>query len=144
MSQRLTIQKTGIFLLILLWVYAAASKLLAYDEFENQMSQQPLPQIIQLLLTYTLPSTELFVAALLLFGPTTKTGIYLSAILLSSFTIYIALGLLKIFKQIPCACGGILQGMGWGPHLVLNIFFLALTILIMKKPVREEVLTGEA
>jgi len=132
------------FSLVLLWVYAASSKLLTYDDFENEMSQQPLPQLLQLLLTYTLPGTELFAAALLAISSTSRIGLYFSAVLLLSFTIYIALGLMKAFSHIPCACGGILRGMGWWPHLLLNIFFLALTILIIRLPDRKEVLASKA
>jgi hypothetical protein len=49
---------------------------------------------------------------------------------------------MSVFSKVPCACGGILQGMGWWPHLLLNIFFLALTILIIRHSNRKEVIAG--
>jgi len=143
MSFRLKLHRFAIFVLIILWVYAAASKLIGFDDFENQMKQQPMPQFLQVLLIYTLPPSELLVAALLVIHSTVRTGAYLSTVLLSTFTIYIALGLLKFYKYVPCACGGILRGMGWGAHLVLNIVFLGLTILIIQDRNGREVSLGE-
>jgi len=117
-----------VFLLILLWVYAAASKLIAFGHFQDQMHKQVLFPFIQALLIYLLPPVELAIAVVLTFDKTQKAGIYSSSILLFFFTGYVALVKLHFFKWVPCSCGGILEHMGWTAHLIFNLFFLALTI----------------
>ncbi|MGN6639525.1 MAG: MauE/DoxX family redox-associated membrane protein [Mucilaginibacter sp.] len=131
------------FLLIVLWVYAAASKLLAFSEFQDQMSEQPLPPVLQHVLAYLLPAGELAAAGLLVFKRTTVTGLYGSAIMLTVFTAYIALGLLHVFARVPCSCGGILQHLGWGDHLVFNSIFLLINIIGIHQSKREEVFPVE-
>jgi hypothetical protein len=56
-------------------------------------------------------------------------GFYLSALLLIIFTGYIALVLLNYFGRVPCSCGGVIRTLGWGLHLIFNVFFLLLSFL---------------
>ncbi|UAY56023.1 MauE/DoxX family redox-associated membrane protein [Arachidicoccus terrestris] len=112
-------------LLILLWIYAAGSKLLQYDIFKMQLSKQPLPEWSLSILTWALPSVEILTVALLCFQRTTRIGLLLSLLLMSCFTIYVGLALGNVFGDLPCACGGIFQILGWRGHLVLNLIFTA-------------------
>jgi hypothetical protein len=43
------------------------------------------------------------------------------------FTAYI-IAITKFSDYIPCSCGGVLQEMGWGEHLVFNICFVLLAL----------------
>ena len=43
-----------------------------------------------------------------------------------TFTIYIAAMLLS-GSDIPCSCGGVLEEMSWGTHIIFNCFFVALS-----------------
>lgn len=129
--------QTVTFLLILMWVYAAVSKLSDFGHFRIQMHNQALPPSVQALLIYTLPPIELVVAALLLFNKTFLSGIYCSVILMSLFTGYIALSLLHYFSYIPCSCGGILEHMTWQAHLIFNLFFLLLTLTALYITIKE-------
>jgi hypothetical protein len=115
-------------LLILLFVYAAVSKLLDPDEFRAQLYRQPFSHGFADLLLYSLPASELLAAALLGFDRTRLTGLFLSLGLLLSFTIYISLGLLHYWAAVPCSCGGILRHMGWGAHLVFNLVFTGVNL----------------
>lgn len=117
----------GLFLLILLWVYAAAGKLMQFETFRLQMARQHLGEFITPLLPYGLPFAELGCAGLLVFPLTRSAGLVLSVFLMSVFTGYIGLVLLHAFGNIPCACGGVISALGWRSHFVFNIFFLLLS-----------------
>jgi putative oxidoreductase len=116
------------FLLILLFVYAAASKLLDPDRSRGQMMNQVFPAWVAGILVWAVPLAELITAGLLVFNRTALSGLYMALGLMSAFTIYIALVLLHVFGRVPCSCGGVLQKMGWVPHLFFNLFFLLLTV----------------
>lgn len=128
MSTKLIFKYFVSFALILLWVYAAASKLMDWDHFKWEMRNQVLPVPLKEALIYVLPLIELITAGLLIYEKTFAAGIWSSLILLTLFTGYIGLVLGHTFRHIPCSCGGILQHMGWTEHLVFNLFFAALTI----------------
>ena len=124
------------FSLVLLWVYAAISKLIDFDHFKHEMHIQMLFPIVQILLIYFLPITELITALLLVFEETHLKGLYTSLVLMTLFTGYIILVLMHVFRHVPCSCGGILEHMSWFVHLFFNLFFLALiltTIFIFKR-----------
>ena len=55
-------------------------------------------------------------------------GLYLSVTLLTLFSGYVLIVLLGAFGRIPCACGGVIELLGWKGHLVFNLFFLLINI----------------
>ena len=128
MSAKLIFKHSVIFLLVLLWIYAALSKLIDWDHFQWEMRNQALPTIVQTTLIYLLPPAEILVAALLIFQRTVAFGLYASTVLLALFTGYVALTLAHFFEYVPCSCGGILEHLGWGPHLAFNLLFLLMTL----------------
>jgi len=115
-------------LLILLWVYAAMSKLLNYEQSRSQMLNQVFTQTTAKLLVWAVPFTELLLGVLLSFLKTRLIGLYGSLVMLVGFTIYIGLVMNNTFGRIPCSCGGVLNKMNWEQHLVFNIVFVILTI----------------
>ena len=129
MSLKSILKNLIIFALVLLWVYAAASKMLAFNLFKGQMQLQILPAFLKSSLIYLLPPLEILAAILLLFDNTQLAGISLSVILLASFTIYVGLAVFRIFEKIPCSCGGILSKMGWDGHFIFNLVYLLLAAL---------------
>jgi len=131
MSVRLIFKYFVSFALVLLWVYAAVSKLIDWDHFKWEMRNQVLPVPLKEMLIYALPASELITAGLLISDRTFTAGIYTSFILIVAFTAYIGLVLGHAFRHIPCSCGGILQHLGWTEHLFFNLFFVALTISII-------------
>lgn len=121
-------------LLVLLFVYAAWSKLLNYDEFKNQLQSSPLIHSFAVPVSIFLPLTEGVAAILLCFQQTQRTGLVLTFILMTLFTFYI-IYMLLFEKHLPCSCGGVLKRLGWKQHLVFNIVFtaMALTGMIIEK-----------
>lgn len=122
------------YLLIVLWIYAAGSKLWSYSAFKIQLSRQPLPGWSAPILQWLLPLTELVAVALLCFQRSIRAGFSLSSVLMTSFTIYVGLGLLHVYNKVPCVCGGILGKMGWSDHFIFNSFFLLLSLIGMLLP----------
>lgn len=120
-------------LLILLYVYAACSKLADIAAFRGSLYNQAFPHELAGFLLYALPAAELGTVALLLFPLTERYGLLLSLFLLLAFTGYIALVLLHFFPRVPCSCGGILSHMGWKTHLVFNCLFLGINIAALRQ-----------
>jgi putative oxidoreductase len=107
-------------LLIILWVYAAVSKLVDYELFLDQLKRQPLPAWAPGLLSWALPATEITTAVLLCVENTLNYGMVASCIMLACFTIYTGLALSGAYGSIPCSCGGIFSFMQWKGHLIFN------------------------
>ena len=116
-------------LLIMLFIYAALSKLLTFADFRQQLYNQNFSHGFAASLTYFLPVAEIITAGLLSFKRTLLTGLLISAILLIAFTGYISLVMLPYWDRVPCSCGGILSHMSWTAHLIFNWVFLILNLL---------------
>lgn len=111
-------------LFILLFVYAAASKLFDYKLFQYQLQQQPLPEISIELLAWLIPLMELLTVGLLTIKKTSFLGIIFFVSLMSLFTFYIVFLLVNRGSHLPCSCGGIFNRLSWKHHLMVNIAFL--------------------
>jgi len=129
-KQKLTIIVNSIiFLLVLLWIYTAVSKLINIHEFERQLKNQVFGKVFTQWLFWLIPITEISAAILLVLNRTKIYGLVLSAILMALFTGYIGLVLLNFYPRIPCSCGGVLKSLGWHAHLWFNLFFLCSSVL---------------
>ena len=124
-------------MLILLWVYAATSKLISFERSKWEMMNQPLDPWFEKVLVWAVPLIELTTAVLLIYERTRLKGIILSAFLLLSFSIYITLIKLNYFGFIPCSCGGILRSLSWTQHLLFNLFFLTLSLTALIHYIKE-------
>lgn len=113
--------------LVMLFFYTAAAKLLDMDEFHSQLVNQALPGWSIAALLWLIPISELVVSLLLLAGPTLRIGLYASALLMLLFTGYVGLVLLNIFDRVPCSCSNLIRNMGFKAHFIFNLFFLSLT-----------------
>lgn len=116
------------YLFILLFVYAAVSKLLDFENFEIQIGQSPLLTAYAHLLVYAVPAVEIVIAAMLVIPRLQLSGFYAAFTLMVMFTTYIVI-ILNFTGYIPCSCGGVLEKMGWTEHLILNLFFVGLAYL---------------
>lgn len=125
-------------LLILLFAYAATTKLMIYNKFVIQIGQSPILQGISPYLAWLVPSVELIVCILLLLPMWRLFGFYAATILMAVFTLYVV-AILSLSVEIPCSCGGILNLLGWKSHLVFNILFtsIALAGLLVEKRIRK-------
>ncbi|MEZ2338812.1 MauE/DoxX family redox-associated membrane protein [Mucilaginibacter sp. RCC_168] len=127
-------KQSAIFLFILLFVYAAASKLMTFQLFRGQLYNQDFPHLMADFLLYALPTLELITVGLLCIPRTQRLGLLVSLLLMSAFTGYITLVMLHFWNRVPCSCGGILSHMGWGAHLVFNCVFLLMALVSILIP----------
>lgn len=125
-------------ILIFLWIYAALSKLLNYEQSRMQMMNQVFTAAISRILLWAVPFAELLIAGFLLFSGSRKIGLLLSVILLFLFSGYVLLVMLNVFGRIPCSCGGIISKLSWGQHLVFNMVFLGIALLSLVFQIKEE------
>ncbi|KOH43273.1 MauE/DoxX family redox-associated membrane protein [Sunxiuqinia dokdonensis] len=125
---RSVIIRTASYLYILVFVYAAVSKLLDFENFRVQLAQSPLLSAYAGLIAPAVIILELLLALMLCFKTTRLTGLYGSFFLMVAFTVYIYL-ILNFSDFVPCSCGGIIEKLGWTEHLVFNIAFAALAVV---------------
>ncbi|MBE9668131.1 MauE/DoxX family redox-associated membrane protein [Mucilaginibacter boryungensis] len=124
------------FLLIVLFIYAAVSKILDFSNFRVQLGKSPLLALFASTIAVAVPTLEILISFILIFKRTRKLGLYASFALLMIFTFYLIV-ILNYSYYIPCSCGGILQGLSWKAHIIFNSLFIgatALAILIYHEP----------
>lgn len=112
-------------LFIALFVYAALSKLLDFENFQVQLGQSPLLNPFAGEISWTVPLLEIITAVLLCIPKFRKVGLMICFILMVLFTAYIYF-ILNFSEFVPCSCGGILEKMGWKEHFIFNVFFIVL------------------
>lgn len=117
-----------VFLCILLFVYAALTKLLDYQKFAIQLGQSPMLTDFARFLAWSVPGVELLISLLLIFRATRLVGFYAALSLMTMFTSYIVLAS-RFSDYVPCSCGGIIQNMSWTQHLIFNLVFLSLIVI---------------
>lgn len=115
-------------LLVVLWTYAAISKLVDYNTFKFQLGQSPLWHGYANILSIGLPCLEICVALILISERTRLMGLYASFTLMLLFTGYIYY-MLHYSYFIPCSCGGILGKLDWNSHLIFNIAFTLISLI---------------
>jgi uncharacterized membrane protein YphA (DoxX/SURF4 family) len=116
------------YLFILLFVYAAASKMGDYQKFTIQIGQSPLLTGFGDFVPFLVILFEMVTSIFLLFRTTRLIALYGCFCLMVMFTVYI-IAILNFTSYIPCSCGGILEKLGWTEHLIFNFFFVALAAL---------------
>lgn len=115
------------YLLVLLFVYAAVSKLLDFEGFRTELAQSPLLSAYAGLIAPSVIIAELLLTLLLCINSTRLIGLYLSFFLMIAFTIYIFL-ILNYSDFVPCSCGGIIEKLGWTEHMIFNMCFALIAL----------------
>jgi len=116
------------YLFVLLFIYAAVSKLLDFENFRVQLGQSPMLGAYAEFIIWAMPLLEILVAVALSIGRYRRTGLLASYILMVMFTAYIYT-ILNYSSFVPCSCGGVLEKMSWNEHLIFNIVFIVLGLL---------------
>ena len=116
-------------LLVIMWAYAAISKLLSLAEFKEALATQVFPIWMGMILVWVLPISELIIVGLLLFQKTQLIGMYASFTLMILFTLYVGGAVVNLYERRPCACGGLFGKLGWTKHFYVNIFFTLISII---------------
>jgi hypothetical protein len=108
-----------------LFVYAASSKLLEFEEFTIQLSRSPMLTSMAGFYSWFVPGIELIIAGMMIFHRTRGVGLYGFYAMMAIFTFYI-IAITQFSYFIPCSCGGVLASLGWREHLYFNIVFVIL------------------
>ncbi len=115
-------------LLIILFVYTGISKLNEHNSFQGVLSQSPLIGARSNFLSWSIPILELLTAILLFLPFARKSGLFISLILMTVFTVYVFY-MIVFIPHLPCNCGGVIKNMTWTEHLFFNIFFATITLI---------------
>ena len=115
-------------LYILLFVYAAVSKFLVFDEFVIQIGQSPVLTAYAGWVAWVIPSIEILISLMLVIPRFRLPALYAAFTLMVMFTGYIFI-ILNFSDHIPCSCGGVLEKLGWTEHLIFNIVFVVLAFI---------------
>lgn len=110
---------------IVLFTYAAVSKLMDFDNFRVQLTQSPLLGAYAGVVSYSVVLAELLVAAMLCYCRTQSAGLAASFLLMLLFSGYILWFLMR-GSALPCTCGGLLERMSWPQHLAFNLVCVVL------------------
>jgi hypothetical protein len=119
-------------LLVLLFLYTGLSKILDFKNYALSMRFQHMPDWITGPMIYILPAAELIVSVLMIRDKSRLPGLYAFLIMMIGFTLYVGAILLHLFAKRPCACGGVIKSLGWGPHILLNSVFITLAAIVLR------------
>ncbi len=128
------------YLFIMLFVYAAFSKLLDLEQFSAQIKQFPLLGALANYIAPGVPAIELLIAILFFFPKLRLAGLWASFTLMMIFSAYIIF-VLNFADSIPCSCGGVIASLSWNEHLIFNMGFLFLALFgisLIKKPIKNK------
>jgi uncharacterized membrane protein YphA (DoxX/SURF4 family) len=118
------------YLYVLLFVYAAVSKLLDFENFQVQIAQSPLLTAYAGFFSKAIIIVELIIAVLLTIRRFRIIALFSAYTIMILFSVYIFI-ILNYSPYVPCSCGGILEKMGWKEHLVFNIIFSIIGIIAL-------------
>ena len=129
-------------LYIVLFTYAAISKLIDFENFQTQLGQSPLLSTYAHYISFLVIFVELGLVLALSLRVSRIQALYLSVGLMTIFTTYIIL-ILNFSSFIPCSCGGILEKLGWTEHLIFNLFFIVIgsCSLVLHNSIKKGIIT---
>lgn len=130
------------FLLIVLFVYTASSKIQTFHTFHGVLIKSPLiGKQLALYVAIFIPTIEIIASILLVFGKTALKGFYVSTALMALFTFYVSYMVL-FAPKLPCVCGGVIEAMSWNQHIVFNAIFTVMSficcILYKRLPIKKQ------
>lgn len=111
--------------LIILFIYAATSKLLEFEKFRIDIGKSPLLYRFTSVIPELVIISEFVISIGLMIKRYQFLALYGSTALMVMFSTYIIL-IMRFSPFTPCSCGGVLENMSWGQHLVFNLAFVIL------------------
>jgi uncharacterized membrane protein YphA (DoxX/SURF4 family) len=115
-------------LFILLFVYAALSKIQDFEKFKVELGKSPILNAFATYVAVAVPAVEVLIALFLVMRRFQYLALYAAFSLMVMFSAYIVM-ILNFSSYIPCSCGGILENMTWTEHLLFNIGFVILGVI---------------
>lgn len=122
--------ETFCLLYVLLFIYAAVSKIIDFENFQIQLGQSPLLSAFAGTIAWLVPVSEIIISVTLFIPRLRTVGLYAALSLMIMFTVYIFI-ILNFSSFVPCSCGGVLEKMGWTEHLIFNICFIILALVAL-------------
>jgi uncharacterized membrane protein YhaH (DUF805 family) len=113
-------------ILVVFFAYTAFHKMLGWEDFADQMRNQPMPLWLSGMLAVIVPTLSIIIAVLLVLRSTRLTGFVMAFALLLCFDFYVTAIILELFPYVPCSCAGISSRLSWGEHLAIDV---SLTLL---------------
>ena len=120
--------------LIIVFVYAAASKLMDHTRFREILKESPIISNYATFFSWAIPLFEIGISALLIVPKSRKLGLWYSLFTMLVFTCYLGY-MVAFIPNKPCSCGGILEKLSWTQHLAFNItltIFAGLGLWVLK------------
>lgn len=115
-------------ILLALWIIALTDQLFAFTAFQNGMMRHALPPWLAQVMGWVIPLTEAIIIFLLMSPRTTQVGLWLSALMLFTFTAYIGMGLMTPWIVFECFCSKFISGLSWWGHFWLNASLFAVAL----------------
>lgn len=123
-----TIVEAIIILFVILFLYTGINKIIDYSIFKEQIATSPILVSLSKPIALSIPWIEFSITVLLIIPRWRLKGLYASLGLMSLFTCYIS-GIMLFNKELPCSCGGVIELMSWGQHIIFNSVFIALAVV---------------
>jgi hypothetical protein len=96
--------------------------------FKEEMTSSPLLGPFASALTWVLPIGEILLVIVLFIPAWRLKGLYISGILMTLFTVYVAL-ILFMDNHLSCSCGGIIEELSPKQHLLFNSACVILSLV---------------
>lgn len=113
---------------IILFTYAAVSKLINLNVFHLQLEQSPFIALFAGWLVWVVPVIQIVIALMFFSTRFRSSALFLSFFLMIFFSFYI-FAVLNFAQSIPCSCGGIISSWTWSQHLIFNICVISIAII---------------
>lgn len=114
-----------------LFLYTAHAKVIDHDRFLKGLLNVHFISGFAIYISWLVPIIEALTFILLLIPQSAKLGLYLFALLMILFTIYIVSALIWE-KDLPCLCGGAIEKLTWIQHIWFNLAFILLAIFAIR------------
>jgi hypothetical protein len=113
---------------VFLFLYTGVVKLAEIETFRQQLSSSPLMGSLSSIVAWILPISEIVLAIALLIPRWRLRALYVAAVLMALFTVYVVIVLL-IDDQITCSCGGIIEELTPKQHVAFNSACVILAVI---------------
>jgi len=132
-------------LFVILFLYTVYHKAIAVDAFARGIAKIPLVGTYSVEVAWGVLGAEALVAVLMVWPDTNRLALWGALGLMVIFTVYI--GFMLLFaEKLPCHCGGAIEKLTWGQHLLFNCGFIALAAGLLlyhyKVNVKHKILTA--
>ncbi len=132
-------------LFVILFLYTVYHKAIDIDAFVQGIAKIPVMGTYSVAVAWSVLGAEVLVASLLIWPDTNRLGLWGALGLMVAFTAYIG-SMLLFAAKLPCHCGGAIEKLTWGQHLLFNCGFIALAAGLLlhryKVNVKQTILTA--